>query len=56
MSEDTDRRRRRQYLEKQKEKVMQAQDWLNAENGTAEETGDPMDFEPEIKAQPADDW
>lgn len=54
MSEDIGRQRRRQYLEKQKEKVMKAQEWLNEENGTADEQDNPMNFEPEIKPQPHD--
>lgn len=54
MSEDIERQRRRQYLEKQKEKVMKAQEWLNEENGTAHEQDDPLNFEPEIKSQPHD--
>ncbi|KAL4785227.1 P-loop containing nucleoside triphosphate hydrolase protein [Aspergillus varians] len=57
MSEDTERQRRRQYLEKQREKVMKAQEWLNAENnGNTDDPDDEMDFEPEIKSQPQDDW
>lgn len=55
MSEDIERQRRRQYFEKQKEKVMKAQEWLNEENGTAGEQDDPMDVKPEIKSQ-SHDW
>ncbi|OJI98433.1 hypothetical protein ASPVEDRAFT_59799 [Aspergillus versicolor CBS 583.65] len=54
MSEDIERQRRRQYFEKQKEKVMKAQEWLNEENGTADEQDDPMDVKPEIKSQSHD--
>ncbi|KAI9372884.1 P-loop containing nucleoside triphosphate hydrolase protein [Aspergillus egyptiacus] len=53
MSEDVDRQRRRQYLEKQKEKVMKAQEWLQAENPTQDQD-EPAGFGVEIKSQPPD--
>ncbi|KAL4922271.1 P-loop containing nucleoside triphosphate hydrolase protein [Aspergillus aurantiobrunneus] len=56
MSEDVERQRRRQYLEKQKEKVMKAQEWLNEENSTADCQDELVDFGPEIKLQPLDSW
>ncbi|KAL2835249.1 P-loop containing nucleoside triphosphate hydrolase protein [Aspergillus cavernicola] len=56
MCEDADRQHRRQYLEKQKEKVMKAQEWLNAENTTDNQGNEPTDFGREIKSQPPDNW
>ncbi|KAL4804515.1 P-loop containing nucleoside triphosphate hydrolase protein [Aspergillus unguis] len=46
--------RRRHYLEKQKEKFLRAQEWLNAENCANEDQEYMMDFETEIKTQPMD--
>ncbi|KAL6230568.1 hypothetical protein BDW75DRAFT_244693 [Aspergillus navahoensis] len=43
MSEDVERQRRRQYFERQKEKVMKAQEWLNAENSTTDGVDELMD-------------
>ncbi|KAL4873018.1 hypothetical protein BDV12DRAFT_209663 [Aspergillus spectabilis] len=55
MSEDSDRQRRRQYLLKQKEKIMKAQEWLQAENATGDQ--DAMtEFDQDIKSQPQDSW
>ncbi|KAL4943649.1 hypothetical protein BDV06DRAFT_221004 [Aspergillus oleicola] len=54
MAEDPERQRRRQYLVREKEKIMRAQQWLNAENDTTEDQ-DTMDFEREIKSQPPDE-
>ncbi|KAJ0426342.1 P-loop containing nucleoside triphosphate hydrolase protein [Aspergillus carlsbadensis] len=54
MSEDAERQRRREYLIRQKEKVMKAQQWLEAENITQEPDNEP-DFGFEIKLQPPDE-
>ncbi|KAL2861487.1 P-loop containing nucleoside triphosphate hydrolase protein [Aspergillus pseudodeflectus] len=51
MSEDAERRRRREYLKKQKEKIMKAQQWLEAEKVTHEPANE-LDFGFEVKLQP----
>jgi hypothetical protein len=55
MSEDAERQRRREYLMRQKEKVMKAQQWLMAENIAHEPDNEPRDFGFEIKSQPSDE-
>ncbi|KAL4932798.1 putative dynamin GTPase [Aspergillus undulatus] len=55
MAEKPERQRRRQYLVREKEKIMQAQQWLHAESSTTEDQEDTMDFEYEVKLQPFDD-
>lgn len=55
MAEDPERQRRRQYLLKEKEKVLKAQEWL----ATAKKEDDAMDSadsDPTIKSQPLEDW
>jgi hypothetical protein len=54
MSRDAKRQRRREYLMRQKEKVMKAQQWLTAENIAHEQDNEPRDFGSEIKSQPPD--
>ncbi|KAF7117917.1 hypothetical protein CNMCM5793_007248 [Aspergillus hiratsukae] len=55
MAEDPERQRRRQYLLKEKEKVLKAQEWLS----TAKKEDDAAEFaesKPAIKSQPPEDW
>ncbi|KAH2284604.1 hypothetical protein KXW02_002365 [Aspergillus fumigatus] len=55
MAEDPERQRRRQYLLKEKEKVLKAQEWL----ATAKKEDDAMDSadsDSTIKSQPPEDW
>jgi hypothetical protein len=54
MSEDAERQRRREYLKKQKEKIMKAQQWLEAEKVTHEPANE-LDFGFEVKLQPPDE-
>jgi hypothetical protein len=57
MSEDVERQRRRDYFERQKEKVMKAQEWLNAENGTTDGEDELMgDYEPAVKTELLDTY
>ncbi|KAL4817512.1 P-loop containing nucleoside triphosphate hydrolase protein [Aspergillus spinulosporus] len=57
MSEDVERQRRREYFERQKEKVMKAQEWLNAENGTTDGEDELMgDYEPAVKTELPDTY
>ncbi|KAL4734863.1 P-loop containing nucleoside triphosphate hydrolase protein [Aspergillus similis] len=57
MSEDVERQRRREYFERQKEKVMKAQEWLNAENGTTDGEDELMgDYEPAVKTELLDTY
>ncbi|KAL3464034.1 P-loop containing nucleoside triphosphate hydrolase protein [Aspergillus heterothallicus] len=55
MSEDVERQRRREYLTKQKEKVMKAQQWLEEEKSTQELDSELTGFEFAIKPQPLDE-
>ncbi|RDW81158.1 putative dynamin GTPase [Aspergillus mulundensis] len=57
MSEDVERQQRRQYFEREKEKVLKAQEWLNTETGTADDEDEVMgDDEPEVKTEAHDSW
>ncbi|KAL5001869.1 P-loop containing nucleoside triphosphate hydrolase protein [Aspergillus recurvatus] len=57
MTEDVERQRRRQYFERQKEKVMKAQEWLNAENGITDGEDELMgDYEPVVKTKALDTY
>ncbi|KAL4908991.1 hypothetical protein BDW74DRAFT_174212 [Aspergillus multicolor] len=57
MSEDLERQQLRQYYKKEKEKVMKAQEWLNAETGTVDDEDEVMgNVEPEVKAEPLGSW
>jgi hypothetical protein len=55
MAEDPERQRRRQYLLKEKEKVLKAQEWL-ATAKKEDDTTETAESDAAIKSQPPEDW